>query len=164
MAITVEDGSTVTDANSYVSLADFRAYASVRGVSLPVDDAEAEAILIKAMDYLESFADRFIGERVNRDQALSWPRSDVTIEGFSWSVTEIPRQVRNAQLALGIEINDGNDPFNPPDALPVVREKVDAIEVQYANPTRVQKVSATSPSQTIINTLLEHSGLTLIRT
>lgn len=163
MTLIVEDGSQVEDANSYVTLAEFRSYAAARGVDVPADDGEAEAMLVKAVDYLESFAARFVGERVSRTQSLSWPRASVTIEGFTWGPTEIPRQVLSAQLALGAEIAQGQDPFNPPAALPVVRERVDTIEVEYANPGAVHKVSATAPSRAIINTLLSHSGLRMIR-
>ncbi|WBF76993.1 hypothetical protein PSV3_00292 [Septimatrevirus PSV34] len=52
MAITivVEDGSGVTNANSYVSVADARIYASNRGVELPLDDDELAAMLIRSTD------------------------------------------------------------------------------------------------------------------
>ncbi len=164
MALIVETGSIVDGATSYVSLEDARAYAAARGVTLPADDAEAEAIIIKAMDFLESYADRFKGERVERDQPLSWPRVGAVIEGWPWGPHEIPRQVVSAQLALIVEINGGADPFNPPADLPVVRERVEgAVEVEYANPGKVYKVAADAPSRTIINTLLKHSGLMLIR-
>ncbi|WEM33665.1 head-tail adaptor [Pseudomonas phage PSA-KC1] len=55
MAITivVEDGSGVTNANSYVSVADARIYASNRGVELPLDDDELAAMLIRSTDYLK---------------------------------------------------------------------------------------------------------------
>lgn len=162
--LTVESGAIVENANSYVSVADFRAYATARGVSLSADDADVEVILIKAMDFLESHSSRFKGRKVSRDQALSWPRYDVVIEDWSWSHTEIPRQVIAAQCALGIEIAAGEDPFNPPAAdQPVVREKVDVVEVEYAGPSRISKVSKEAPSQTIINLLLRNSGLFLVR-
>lgn len=164
MALIVEDGSIVAGANTYVSLADARAYVVARGAALPVDDAEAEVVILKAMDYLESFGARFRGERIERDQPLSWPRSGVVIEDWAWGSDEIPRQVISAQLALVLEVNAGADPFNPPDALPQIRKKVGPLEVEYANPDRVSKVAKTSPSQTLINVLLQHSGLSLIRT
>lgn len=163
MTLIVETGSIVPGANSYVSLADARAYVAARGAALPSDDAEAEAVILKAMDYLESFSARFKGDRVNRDQPLSWPRVGAVIEDWSWGPAEIPRQVIAAQLALVLEVNSGIDPFNPPDALPQVRKKVGPIEVEYANPSSVSKVAKTSPSQTIVNLLLRHSGLSLVR-
>jgi hypothetical protein len=165
MALTIEDGSLVSGANSYVTLADARAYAEDRGAVLPIDDDDAEVVILKAMDYLESFSDRFKGWRVERDQALSWPRSGIVIEDWAWNSDEIPRQVISAQLALVLEINAGEDPFNPsPSAsLPQTRKKVGPIEVEYAAPRPPSKVSKASPSQTIINLLLANSGLSLVR-
>lgn len=165
MTIIVEDGTLVSGANSYVSLASARAYALARGITLSAIDATLKAIMLEAMDYLESFSSRFKGELVDRDQALSWPRTGVDIESWSWSSTEIPRQVINAQNALIIEINSGEDPNNPSIAtLPVIRKKVDgAVEVEYANPGQALKVSKTQPSRTHINLLINNSGLFAVR-
>lgn len=165
MTITVETGAIVTDANSYVSLTDARAYVAARGGVLSAVDATAEAVLLKAMDYLESFDGRFKGDRVERDQPLSWPREGVIIEGWEWGSDEIPRQVIAAQLALVWEVNAGEDPNNPSAAtLPVIRERVEgAVEVEYANPGVAMKVSKTQASRTIINTLLRNSGMFAVR-
>ena len=163
MSLIVEDGSTVEGANTYVSATDAFDYATARGVSLPSCDDALEAVILKAMDYLESFSAKFKGERVTRDQPVSWPRSGAVIEGWPWDDDEIPRQVLTAQLALIIEINSGEDPYNPSTVLPVIREKVDVIEVQYASPTS-SKVSKTQASRTLINLLLKNSGLFAVRT
>ena len=72
MAIVVENGSVVSGANSYISLADFKLYAAARGITLPAD-ATVEAYLVKSTDYLESNRNRFVGTLTDRDQALSWP-------------------------------------------------------------------------------------------
>jgi hypothetical protein len=161
--VIVETGSIIPGATSYVSVDDFRLYATSRGVVLPVSDDEAAALLLKAVDFMESYSGKFLGDRVTREQPLSWPRKGAVIENWPWAETEIPRQVLNAQLALAIEINAGEDPFNPPANLPVVGETVGPISVQYANPGTAQKVAKTSPSQTIIKTLIRNSGLFLIR-
>lgn len=165
MTITVETGAIVTGANSYVSANDAADYAAARGVTLPTGAAELEAVILKAMDYLESFDGRFKGDRVERDQALAWPRDGVEIEGWEWSSSEIPRQVLNAQLALIVEIQNGEDPFNPSRAaLPMIRERIEgAVEVEYANPGQSLKVSKTQASKTIINTLLRNSRLFAVR-
>jgi len=162
MTVTVEDGSIVTGADSYVAEAALTAYATARGITLTTDET---ILLIKAMDFLESFDGRFRGDRTARDQPLSWPRSGAIIEGWHWTSAQIPRQVINAQLALAIEIDAGEDPNNPSAAvLPVVRKKVDgAVEVQYANPGQVLKVAKTQASRAIIRTLLKRSGLNAVR-
>ena len=50
MALVIEDGSRVAGANSYVTLAEARAFASARGVTLSAVDATLEPFVIKAFD------------------------------------------------------------------------------------------------------------------
>lgn len=162
MAIVVEDGSLdETGANSFISLADFKAYAASRGLTLPAD-ATVESYLVKAADYINSYSDRFIGALVDRDQPMAWPRDDVVIEGWEWEPNEIPRQVVSLQCALTVELVNGQDIYNPASALPVVREKVDVIEVEYTNPGQPAKMSKTRESQAILRLLLKNSGLSLV--
>lgn len=163
MAIVVETGAIVTSANSYVSRADVIAYAAARGVTL-ADTTATDALILQATDYLESLADRYIGERYSRDQALCWPRSGVVIEGYSWDYDEIPRQLIAAQCALVVEINAGDDPFNATAKKgPITEETVSgAVTVRYASATS-SKVSKDSNSRTLINLLLVRSGLTVVR-
>jgi len=163
MTLTVETGAIVTGANSYVSRADAIAYAANRGVTL-ADTTATDAMLIKATDYLETYADRFKGILVDREQPLSWPRYDAVIEGFSWESDEIPRQVVNAQLAVLLEINAGDDPFNPTPVVGPVTEKTvsGAVTVRYASGTS-SKVKKSRASDAIIALLLSRSGLMAVR-
>lgn len=163
MTLTVETGAIVSGANSYVSRADAIAYAANRGVTL-ADSTATDAMLIKACDYLESFANRYKGVPVDRDQPLAWPRYDAVIEGFSWSSDEIPRQVINAQLAVLLEINAGDDPFNPTPTVGPVTEKTvsGAVTVRYASGTS-SKVQKSRASDALINLLLDRSGLFAVR-
>ena len=162
MTVTVEDGTIVTGADSYVDETALTAYATARGITLATD---ATVLLYKAMDYLESFDGQFKGERTARDQPVSWPRSGAIIEGWHWNNAEIPRQVISAQLTLALEIEAGEDPNNPSAAvLPAVRKKVEgAVEIQYANPSQVLKVSKTQASRAIISTLLRRGGFMAVR-
>lgn len=58
MALVIEDGTGVVDATSYATVAQARAYALSRGRAFPADtmdgNAQAETLLLRAMDYLES--------------------------------------------------------------------------------------------------------------
>ncbi|MDT8372019.1 MAG: hypothetical protein RQ783_08530 [Gammaproteobacteria bacterium] len=123
--LVVEDGSIVANANSYVTEAEFIAYADERLITLT---AHPEVELIKAMDYLETID--FIGVKKTRDQPLQWPRDNVTIDGFSYQSTEIPVTLKNAQLAIAMSIAKGIDPLGVINRA-VKREKVDVIEVEY---------------------------------
>ncbi len=166
MTIIVETGAVVAGANSYVSLADARNYASARGVTLSAVDATLEPMVIKAMDFVESHSAEFIGERKTRDQPLSWPRTDAVIEGWTWSNAEIPRQLINATLAVVLEVNAGTDPFNPPAAtLPTIKERVEgAVELAYASPRGGDlKISKERAAMVHLRALLRNSGLFAVR-
>ena len=73
MALIVEDGSIVTGAESYISVADASTYHSNRGntawASLSTD-AIREQCLRKATDFMrQAYRSRWQGYRVNEDQA-----------------------------------------------------------------------------------------------
>ena len=53
MALIVEDGTGIANANSYVSEQELADYLSARGLSVP-EDANPVALIIRAMDYVES--------------------------------------------------------------------------------------------------------------
>lgn len=163
MAIVKEDGSIVASANSYITRAEAIAYAAARGVTL-ADSTATDALLIKACDYLESFRNRYKGERATDTQVLAWPRAGAVIEGYQWDSDEIPRQVISAQCALVVEINAGADPFNPEAVVGPVTEKTvpGAVTVRYASAT-ASKVSKDAASNAIIALLLNRSGLLVVR-
>lgn len=163
MTIVVEDGTVVAGANSYITRASAIAYAAARGVTLANTDA-TDAQIVQAFDYLESMRSQFKGELVEYDQPAAWPRAGATIEGYDWSSDEIPRQVIAAQCALVVEINAGEDPFNPTAVVgPVIEKTVPgAVTVKYASATS-SKVSKASSARTIINLLLKRSGLLAVR-
>jgi predicted RNA methylase len=166
MTLIVETGAIVSGANSYVSLADARAYASARGVTLSAVDATLEPMVIKAMDFVESHSAQFIGERVQRDQPLSWPRVGAVVERWEWASTEIPRQLINATLATVVEVAAGTDPFNPPlAALPTIKERVEgAVELAYAAPRGGDfKVAKDREALVQLRMLLRNSGLFAVR-
>lgn len=75
MSLIVEDGTGVANANSYVSVADFKTYALARKITVPSATDDCEALLIKAMDYLEII--RFRGVLKLDAQPLQWPRTTV---------------------------------------------------------------------------------------
>lgn len=162
MALIKEDGSIVANANTWVTDTDLDLYADSRGITI---NGDAEVLLIKAADYINGLESKLKGDLVSRDQAMAFPRNDLIIEGWSWSNTEIPRQVINAQLTLALEIDAGEDPLNPtPAELPVVSERVEgAVSVEYANPGQVLKVNKEQPSQTHIKLLLKNNGLAVVR-
>jgi hypothetical protein len=100
MALVVEDGSGKSNAQSFASVADADAYAAARGYSDWTGDATAkETALTKAADFLCRYYS-FIGTKKTKAQALAWPRADATdIDGFTHD-SEVPVEVKNANIEL----------------------------------------------------------------
>lgn len=104
MAFTVEDGTGVTGANSYATVAAFRAYHAERGRAAEdgdYPDAVVQAALIRATDFIEQrWLGRFIGQsRLLTTQGLSWPRTYVYVDGVS--VSGLPVQLVRAVHEYG---------------------------------------------------------------
>jgi len=153
IAIVVEDGSGVTNANSYVSVADARVYASNRGVELPLDDDALAAMLIRSTDYLEAQACRYQGEIANEGQALQWPRTNVYLYGseIAFPSNAIPKELKLAQCSVILAINEGvNIMPNYSASNFVIEESVGPITIKYADPTKVGIV----PTLTAVDSLL----------
>lgn len=125
MALIIENGSIVTGANSYVTVAEFEAYATARGVTLTAD---SEQLLIKSMDYLEGLD--FIGTKQTEDQPLQFPRDDVYIDGYWLIPTTIPNELKNGQYTTALSIDAGNDPLTAIERA-TKKEKLDVMEVEY---------------------------------
>lgn len=133
MSLVIENGSLVAGANSYVSVAEARAYAEARASTFPAGNAEAEAALIVANDYLESLRAEFKGSKVDpATQSLQWPRQGVQIDGWNVPVDHIPKELKAAQCQLAIEAAAGTDLMPTGDGREVIREKVDVLETEYA--------------------------------
>lgn len=135
--IIVEDGSGVADANSYVSVASVRTYATNRGVTLPSSDDEVAAWIIKATDYLEAQACKYQGSKTNCDQSLQWPRTGVIICCVEIANNVIPKQLKDAQSSLVLAQNEGlvlQPNVTATDF--VTEETVGPITTKYANPVQ----------------------------
>ena len=68
MALIVENGTVVPDADSFLSLVDARSLASNYGITLPVDDTEAEITLRNGYLFLLTEERNLQGSRVSADQ------------------------------------------------------------------------------------------------
>lgn len=109
MALIIEDGSGVEGANSYVTEAEFTTYLLERGITL-VGPLNAEQLLIRAMDYIESLS--YWGNRVSCEQTLSWPRYWVPIEDCCYFPGDtIPPSLKKAQMQVAASIDLGVDPL-----------------------------------------------------
>lgn len=131
MALVIENGTIVADADSYATVADLVAAATAFGKSVPSGEAAREALLRRAAIAMESM--NWKGDRASAAQALAWPRIGVVREGFELDSDAIPGPVKKGQIALALEIYE--DDLSPPDSRKgaVKRTKVEgAIETEYA--------------------------------
>lgn len=156
MALTVEDGTGKTDSNSYVTEAEAIAYAEARGIELPADDAAVGAMLLSAMDYLEAQRARYQGTKTNPGvQALQWPRTGVILDcAYVLPDNVIPVELKNAQMALALEVFAGNVLLPSSDGRVVKREKVDVIEREFMTSKELGTGGLPSPSFPLVDGLL----------
>ncbi len=145
----IEDGTGKPDAESFVTAADLVEYATNYGVTIPADEPSQEALLRRAAVAMDDY--NWKGERASVDQALSWPRRYVDIDGDVKPSDLIPARIKHGQMALAAEIHaDDIDPVEKRQG-PVTKERVEgAVEVQYAAPT-VQQARAVASRSSSIN-------------
>ena len=129
MALVQEDGSVVTGANTYVTLAEYKAWADDRGITYGADAAVTQQIY-RAMDYIESL--RFIGDKANENQPMQWPRLGAIIDGYEVDGNEIPNLLK---LAVYEAIKVEADGYSELAALDrrTISESVGDISVTYAD-------------------------------
>ena len=101
MALIVEDGTGLSDANSYVSVAYADAYFLARNVTSWASLTIKEALLIQATDYMEAvYSESWKGTVLLDTQSLSFPRiiDDATV---------YPDRLLKAVCELALKANDG---------------------------------------------------------
>ena len=94
MAFTVQQDTPVAGANSYVAVADFKAYHADRGNTYTAEDTAIEQALVKATDYLDTRF-RFIGYRSDKTQTTEWPRENAWDDRGD-AVDGVPQAVKDA--------------------------------------------------------------------
>jgi hypothetical protein len=174
MPLVLEDGTGVVTANSYVAIADVRTFATDRGIDLSaLSDAAVTAFILKATDYLETFAMLFVGNPNSVTQGLSFPRANiVNADGSSFPNTgaaSIPLALKNAQCQLCLEQNNGVTLLptvdHNTDGGFIIREKVDVLETTYSEKIGTSRQPLMPSVERWLNNLLTKrpSGFTSVR-
>ena len=117
--LVIEDGSGLSNAESYIDLAYLTAYATKRGLAIA---GITEANIIKAMDYFES-AYQFKGTKLVETQALAFPR-------YINNEVVYPVRIKNAVCELAIKSKSAELLADSERA--TKREKVGDIEIEYS--------------------------------
>lgn len=132
MALVVEDGSLVDNANTYASLSYVDAFCDELGLvewaSCSTD--ERNAAILRGMAYIESFS--FKGVKCDAYQSLKWPRSGASDEdGYAIDEDMIPPNLLKAVARAAYEEAVSPGTLQSTRTGGVKREKVDVIEIEY---------------------------------
>jgi len=122
----------VAGTDTYATEAELAAYAAARGITVT---GTPSVLLIKAMDYLATLEDQWQGERTIPTQPLAWPRTGVYVYGTLLANDAIPQSLKDAQCRLALDADAGTALQPTVDVGgkgSVISEKVDAVEVKYA--------------------------------
>ncbi len=135
MALIIEDGSLPAGADSFVTVAEVRAFADALAFTgLPVDDADLEPHCRKSANYVRSIEYKFQGIRISVDQALTWPREPVYIYGFEFPSDEIPQELKDGCCQLAIDSANGTALEQNTSGRTTIKERVEgAVDITYAD-------------------------------
>ena len=128
----IEDGSIVTDANSFATDEEFKTYANLRCMDVPATQPERESLLILAIDYLFSKEPEMQGCRVSSLQELPYPRSGVYANCFSVANDSIPKSLKKAQMELALQAST-NELLVNESVSNLASESIGDLSVSYFN-------------------------------
>lgn len=139
MALIVEDGTGLANAESYASSAQADAYHLARGNAAWAAVADKEGALRRATDYMgQNYRLRWKSYRATGAQRLDWPRAWVEITdapqgygsiGAYYPANAVPEEVRNACMELAL-LASAQD-LNPTLQRSTKQETVGPISVLY---------------------------------
>ncbi|RMP22203.1 DnaT-like ssDNA-binding protein [Pseudomonas coronafaciens] len=162
----IEDGTGVPGAESYATAAELVIYAGKFGVAIPAEEAAQEAVLRRAALVMDGMT--WKGRKSTGDQALSWPRREIRLDGENKPERYLPARIQYGQMALAAEIHaDDIDPIDKRKGA-VTKEKVDgAVEREYATISNASKrllpAAPDRPSATQFADYLQRRGLFAVR-
>lgn len=131
MTLVVEDGTGLSTAESYVSVADADARQTSLGITAWTgNETIKEQALRRATAFMEQrYRSRWKGTRLLRAQALSWPRYGATVDGYDLDSNAIPADIANACADLAVTAL--SETLNEALERGIVREKVGPLETEY---------------------------------
>ena len=140
MALIAEDGTGLTTANAYCTVAEADSYHVLRGTTealwADLDTDVKTACVIRATDYMvQTYRGRWKGVLVKTEQALDWPRYSVYPDaGFQYALSSVivPLEVKRACAELALRANSAVLTEDVVPAL-VLSETVGPVAVTYAN-------------------------------
>ena len=158
MAATINATPGAADANSYITLAAALVFAdsiidSVEWYTATTDvKTRALITATRTLDLL-----KYVGTRSTTTQALAWPRKDYATSEKTYTDTEIPNEIKQAQfeIALSLVQNSVSAGGGSTSIIPGInnadlqRVKLDVIEIEWK-----RQLGSTSPAKLISPGLL----------
>lgn len=139
MSFSVEDGTGKSDAVSYTTVAQYKAYCDLRGIDYAtLSDTQIEQILVKGTDAITAiYQMKWSGYRKTDTQALDFPRQLCYVNGKALTATYladnvVPIEVINATILMA---NDARTKALIPNIKPQVVKKSlgrNALSIEYA--------------------------------
>ena len=133
MSLVLETGAGLSNADSYVSIAESDTYIS--NSFFPGDwsgnaDYDKEKLLKTATKYLDSFYD-FKGDKTVPTSSLRWPRRGVyDSDGLAIGENTIPDRLKSAVIELAIYLAS-NNLLEEQDSRGIKDIKVDVVEITF---------------------------------
>lgn len=171
MAFTPEDGSGLSNSNSYVELSFSNDYFDDRGNATwsGASDTDKQTALVRATDYIDKrFATRFKGRRSSGEQSLQWPRTDAT-DNDGYDLTGVPTKLKQATceyafiaLSMALAPNPSTNPGTESSGIVTRRdEQVGPIResVTYQSTTTSVTQQVTSGSRKVSSNVVSEASL-----
>ena len=135
MTLIVEDGTGVTGADTYVSLADARTRATTLGVSISSTDGTAELQLQQATLYIDrTYRQQFQGVKLEVDQPLQFPRTPVVVDNILLDSDGIPQELIDAEIYAAAQLESGESFYTNQEGKNIKLEEITgAIKQEYFN-------------------------------
>lgn len=139
MAIVVENGTGMADAESYLSVAAFKDYCDKWGYAYgTTTDAVIEQKLRQATNFIDTIF-RYKGTRLLASQALEYPRDGLT-DWSGFDITGVPQRVAKATAELAFKALTESLYTDLDRGGMVTSESVGPLSVSYADGAPVGKV------------------------
>lgn len=139
MTLTVEDGTGITDAESYVSVAETDTYfTNLSNANWTGTDAVKEAALRKATEFLDATY-TWKGTIYSKEQSLGWPRTGVYDQEGRDLKESVPLSLKRATFELALASLSADLVTIQNNSNYVKREKVGELEVEYRNNAPVDR-------------------------
>lgn len=149
LSITVEDGTGLAAANSYISTTTGDGHLEELRLilGLSTDPTLTDLDCVSASQYLDAeYGGRWRGTRANDDQGLDWPRNGVVdADGYEYDNDELPTELEQATAVMAYYAQNESGGIMPnqsdPGIIKRIKKKVGPIEkdVEYQGGNPVEK-------------------------